>query len=86
LKHDYKAPKKAKKRGDESNSVNTTSKKDSDNTLILCVNDPIESWIHDSGASFHSTPCKELMRNFIIGEYEKVYLANGKPLEIKGQY
>ena len=45
----------------------------------------IESWILDSGASFHSSPNKELFRNFKSGNFEKVYLADNKDLEIKGK-
>ena len=45
----------------------------------------IESWILDSGASFHSSPNKELFWNFKSGNFEKVYLADNKDLEIKGK-
>jgi hypothetical protein len=54
----------ANKRGDRSNSVNKTTKEDSDDAIVLCVDNPIESWILNSGASFHSTSCKELMNFF----------------------
>jgi GAG-pre-integrase domain len=84
MKCDCKAPKKAKKKGEESSSVNAATE-DLDEALVLCVSSPIESWILDSRASFHSTSCKELMTNFMSGEYGKVYLADGKPLEIMGK-
>ena len=45
----------------------------------------IESWILDSGASFHSSPNKKLFQNFKSGNFEKVYLADNKDLEIKGK-
>ena len=45
----------------------------------------IESWILDLGASFHSSPNKELFWNFKSGNFEKVYLANNKDFEIKGK-
>ena len=44
----------------------------------------IESWIFDSGASFHSSPNKKLFRNFKSGNFD-VYLADNKNLEIKGK-
>lgn len=52
--------------------MNVTTKEDSDDALVLCVDSSIVSWILDSGASFHST-CKELMKNLAIGEKEKYY-------------
>ncbi|KAE8697282.1 omega-6 fatty acid desaturase, endoplasmic reticulum isozyme 1 [Hibiscus syriacus] len=39
-------------------------------TMILSVNSPIESWILDSGASFHSTPCQEIMENYVSGQLD----------------
>lgn len=30
---------------EESNTVNATTKEDSDDALVLCVDNPIESWI-----------------------------------------
>ena len=50
--------KQNQKFGDDNDSVN--SAKDIRVALILSVNIPIESWILDSGASFHSSPSKEL--------------------------
>ena len=47
------------------------------------MDSPIESEILDSGASFHSSPNKELFRNFKSGNFEKVYLANNKDLEME---
>ena len=51
---------------------------------ILSVDSPIESWIVDSGASFHSSPNKELFHNFVGGKFGKVHLAGNKSLEILG--
>ncbi|KAJ4736375.1 Transposon Ty1-NL2 Gag-Pol polyprotein [Rhynchospora pubera] len=84
MKRDCKAPRKAK-REDESNSVNAAAGDDSGDALVLCVDSPIESWVLDSGASFHSTSCKELIKNFVAGQYGTVYLADGKPLSITGK-
>lgn len=52
---------------------------------ILCMENTVESWILDSSASFHSTPAKELMSNFIAGKHGKVYLADGEALSILGK-
>ena len=72
-------PKKERK---QDNSVNATEEFE-DDALICCVESPVESWIMDSGASFHTTPCKDLLVNFrpIKG---KVHLANDQTEEIVG--
>ena len=49
------------------------------------MNSPVESLILDSGASFHSSPSKELLKNFKSGNFGKVYLADIKTLEIEGK-
>ena len=49
------------------------------------MNSLVESWILDSGASFHSYPSKELFQNFKSGNFGKVYLADNKALEIEGK-
>ena len=53
--------------------------------LMLSVNSPIESWILDLGASFHSTSCKESLQNYVTGNFRKVYLSDDEPLEIVGK-
>ena len=54
--------KENQKSGDDNDSVN--SAEDIFYALILSVNNPVESWIMDSCASFHSSPSKELFQNF----------------------
>ena len=49
------------------------------------MNSPVESWILDSGASFHLSLSKELFQNFKSGNFEKVYIADNKALEIEGK-
>ena len=80
----YKAKEKQNQKfGDDNDSVNSTE--DIGDALILSVNSPIESWILDSGASFHSSPSKKLFQNFKSGNFGKVYLADNKALEIEGK-
>ncbi|KAE8706604.1 putative potassium transporter 12 [Hibiscus syriacus] len=50
--------------------------------MILSINSPIESWILDSGASFHSTPCQEIIENYVSGDFGKVHLADDETLKI----
>ena len=47
------------------------------------MNNPVESWILDYGASFHSSLSKELFQNFKSENFGKVYLADNKALEIE---
>ena len=75
--------KQNQKFGDDNDSVNSTE--DVGDALILSVNSPVESWILDSGASFHSSPSKELFQNFKSQNFEKVYLAENKALRIEGK-
>ncbi|VFQ67296.1 unnamed protein product [Cuscuta campestris] len=82
---DCKKPKKKQnqKSGDDGDFVNLAE--DIGDSLILSVDSPIESWILDSGASFHSSPSKELFQNFKCGNFGKVYLADNKALVIEGK-
>ena len=75
--------KQNQKFGDDNASVNLAE--DIGDAIILSVNSPIESWILDSGSSFHSSPSKELFQNFKSGNFGKVYLADNKALEIEGK-
>ena len=49
------------------------------------MNNPVESWILDSGAFFHSSPSKELFQNFKCGNFGKVYLDDNIALKIEGK-
>ena len=56
---------------------------DDDDALICSVECSIESWIMDSGASFHACHCRDVMQNF--RPYSgRVRLADDKSLEITG--
>ncbi|CAM8883282.1 unnamed protein product [Rhodiola kirilowii] len=53
--------------------------------LILSVKDPVEAWVLDSGASFHSCSSGGIMENYISGDFGKVYLGDVEPLEVAGK-
>ncbi|KAL8106789.1 hypothetical protein AgCh_023527 [Apium graveolens] len=55
----------------EDNSANIVEEVEDDDALICCVECSVESWVMDSGASFHATPCKDLMLNFRVGNFGK---------------
>jgi hypothetical protein len=38
----------------------------------------------DTGASFHTTAICEVLENYVAGDFGKVYLADGTPLDIVG--
>ncbi|KAE8728571.1 hypothetical protein F3Y22_tig00004205pilonHSYRG00041 [Hibiscus syriacus] len=61
-------------------SANVTE--ETGDAMILSVNSPIESWILDLGASFHSTPYQEIMENYVSGDFGKVHLADDETLKI----
>ena len=39
----------------------------------------------DSGASFHTTPHREIIQNYVAGDFGKVYLADGSALGVMGR-
>jgi hypothetical protein len=52
--------------------------------LILSVDSPLDSWVLDSRASFHTIAIREVLENYVAGDFGKVYLADGTPLDIVG--
>ncbi|GKF66967.1 hypothetical protein Tco_0193484 [Tanacetum coccineum] len=55
--------------------------RDSDDSLVCCVENMVEDRIMDSGASFHATYCKEELERFKLRS-GKVRLADDKTLDI----
>ena len=51
---------------------------------MLSINSPIDSLVLDLESSFHTTVYHELMENYIAGNYGKIYLVDGQPLDIVG--
>ncbi|KAJ0496010.1 putative RNA-directed DNA polymerase [Helianthus annuus] len=64
--------------------VNSTTTSDSQDALICCVENTVEDWIMDSGASFHATSSTKKMKNLRTGKFGKVRLANNHSLDITG--
>ena len=64
-------------------SANATADDIAD-ALILSVSSPLEHWVLDSGASFHSGSA-DVMKPYTSGSFGKVYLADDEPLEIVGK-
>ena len=64
----YKSPKK-KNRDDSANAVI----EEIQDVLLLAVDSPLDDWVLDSGASFHTTPHREIIHNYVAGDFGKVY-------------
>lgn len=75
------APKKQEAK--EEANVASTSRKD--DALICSLESKEESWVLDSGASFHATSQKEFFEKYVPGKFGKVYLGNDQPCDIIGK-
>ena len=65
--------------------ANTAYEKD-DNALILSTSDTkSDSWVIDSGASFHATSCTDCFTNYHEGQFGEVFLGDNKSCEIIGK-
>ena len=72
-----KIPKKKNK--DDSANVVTEEVHD---TLLLTIDSPLDDWVLDSGVSFHTTPHREIIENYVAGDFGKVYLVDGTTLDV----
>eukprot|EP00253_Pinus_taeda_P016291 PITA_16291 len=52
--------------------------------LILSFENITDSWVVDSGASFHATPDKKYFHDYVQGDFGQVRLGDDKPCEIVG--
>ena len=59
-----------KKNGDDSANAVTEEIQDA---LLLAVDSPLDDWVLDSGASFHTTLHREIIHNYVAGDFGKVY-------------
>ncbi|KAK0591188.1 hypothetical protein LWI29_036674 [Acer saccharum] len=58
---------------------------ESDDYLICSLESKTESWVLDSGASFHATPHWELFENYVSRNLGKVYLGDNQACNITGK-
>ncbi|GAA0161784.1 hypothetical protein LIER_18020 [Lithospermum erythrorhizon] len=58
---------------------------DNSNALVLSVNVSVDSWIVDSRSSFHTTHDRDVMVNYVSGNYGNVHLADGEQLDVVGK-
>jgi hypothetical protein len=50
--------------------------------LLLSVDSPLDSWVLDSGAFYHSTTIHEILESYVARDFRKVCLADGSMLDI----
>ncbi|RVW22925.1 Retrovirus-related Pol polyprotein from transposon TNT 1-94 [Vitis vinifera] len=79
----FKRQCKSPKKNNEDNSANAVTEEVQD-ALLLAIDSPLDDWVLDSGASFHTTPHREIIQNYVAGDFGKVYLADGSALDVVG--
>ena len=77
----FKRQCKSPKKKNEDDSANAVTEEVHD-ALLLAVDSPLDDWVLDSGASFHTTPHREIIQNYAAGDFGKVYLADGLALDV----
>ena len=50
--------------------------------LILSLENIIDAWVVDSGASFHARPDRIHFHNYVQGDFGQVWLGDDKPCKI----
>jgi hypothetical protein len=84
LKKDYRAPKKQRDRQQERNQEANVTGDVLQDTFILSVDNISESWVVDSGASFHATPHRKHFLDYVQGDFGQVHLGDNAPCKIVG--
>ncbi|WVY97343.1 hypothetical protein V8G54_029494 [Vigna mungo] len=77
--------KSAQKNHEDKAEANVASTSRGEDALICSLENKEESWVLDSGASFHATSQKEFFENYVPGNLGKVYLGNEQSCEIAGK-
>ena len=74
---------KSPKKKNEDDSANAVTEEVQD-ALLLAVDSPLDDWVLDSGVLFHTTPHREIIQNYVIGDCGKMFLVDGSTLDIVG--
>ena len=61
------------------------SNKSKENALLLSLESVNDSWVLDSGASFHATPHRGYFIDYVQGDFGLVYLGDNEPCQIVGK-
>ena len=62
--------------------TNVVSKKYDEDSLLLSLESVDDSWVLDSGASFHATPHRGYFIDYVQGDSGLVYLEDNEPCQI----
>jgi hypothetical protein len=84
LKKDCRAPKKQRDGQQERNQEANVTGDVLQDALILSVDNISESWVVDSGASFHATPHRKHFLDYVQGDFGQVHLGDDAPCKIVG--
>ena len=74
---------KSPKKKNEDDSTDTIIEEVQD-ALFLVVDSPHDDWVLDLGALFHTIPHQEIIHNYDVDDFGKVYLADGTALDVVG--
>ena len=77
-----------KKEGDKldgDKEANVVSKKSKEDAFLLSLESVDDSWVLDSGASFHATPHRGYFIDYVQGDFGLVYLGDNEPYQIVGK-
>jgi hypothetical protein len=84
MKKDCRAPKKQRNGQQERNQEANVTGDVLQDALILSVDNISESWVVDSGASFHATPDRKHFLDYVQGDFGQVQLGDNRPCKIVG--
>lgn len=56
--------------------------KEIQDTLFLGVYSPIDDWVLDLGASFYNTSHQEIIQNYVVNDFEKMFIADREALDV----
>jgi hypothetical protein len=74
-----RAPKKQRDGQQEKNQEANVTGDVLQDALILSVDNISESWVVDSGASFHATPHRKHFLDYVQGDFGQVHLGDDAP-------
>jgi hypothetical protein len=84
LKKDCRAPKKQRDGQHERNQEANVTGDVLQDALIISIDNISESWVVDSGDSFHATPHRKHFLDYVQGDFGQVHLGDDAPCKIVG--
>ena len=74
----FKRQCKSPKKKNEDDYANTVTEEVQD-ALLLAVDSPLDDWVLDSGTSFHTTQHREIIQNYVAGDFVRCIWLMVKP-------